>query len=96
MELAELNDLDFDLGLTGFDVHELDALLRDPMDEEKAEEAPPLPEVAVSRPGDLWLLGPHRLLCGDAIKAEDVSRLLAEHKPLLARNRSALRGVPRF
>ncbi len=82
-ELAELNELDFDLGLTGFDVHELDALLRDPMDDEKAEEAPPLPEVAVTKPGDLWRLGPHRLLCGDAIKAEDVKRLLAEHKPLL-------------
>jgi DNA modification methylase len=83
VELAELNDLDFDLGLTGFDVHELDSLLRDPMDEEKAEEAPPLPEVAVSRPGDLWFLGPHRLLCGDATKADDVSRLLGEHKPKL-------------
>ncbi len=54
-ELADLRALDFDLGLTGFDVHELDTFLRDPMDEEKANQAPPLPDVAVTRPGDLWL-----------------------------------------
>jgi DNA modification methylase len=83
LELAELNDLDFDLGLTGFDVHELDSLLRDPLDEEKAEQAPPLPDVAVVRPGELWLLGPHRVLCGDATSAEDVLRLLAGCKPEL-------------
>src|ERR1700690_452840 len=40
LELAELKDLDFDLGLTGFDIHELDSLLRDPVDEEKADQAP--------------------------------------------------------
>src|SRR5271169_6893355 len=39
LELAELKDLDFDLGLTGFDMHELDKLLRDPLDEERAEQA---------------------------------------------------------
>src|ERR1039457_2769235 len=47
-ELADLASLGFDLGLTGFDVHELDVLLRDPLDEENADQAPPLPEVAVS------------------------------------------------
>jgi DNA modification methylase len=83
VELAELSDLDFDLGLTGFNVNELDDLLRDPMDEEKAEQAPPLPDVAATRPGDVWLLGSHRLMCGDATRADDVSRLLADHKPLL-------------
>src|SRR5277367_5073168 len=40
-ELAELNDLSFDLSSTGFNVHELDVLLRDPLDEEKADQAPP-------------------------------------------------------
>ena len=83
VELAELNDLDFDLGLTGFDVHELDSLLRDPMDDEKANQAPPLPDVAATKPGDLWLCGGHRLLCGDATSAQDVARLLAERKPRL-------------
>src|SRR5208283_2267556 len=82
-ELADLSTLDFDLSLTGFNVHELDMLLRDPMDEERAEQAPPLPEVAASRLGDLWLLGSHRLLCGDATSADDVARLLGNRKPFL-------------
>jgi ParB-like chromosome segregation protein Spo0J len=81
-ELAELNDLGFDLGLTGFDVHELDTLLGNPLSD-AADEAPPLPEVAVTRPGDFWLLGPHRILCGDATSPEVVARLLAERKPKL-------------
>jgi DNA modification methylase len=82
-ELADLGALGFDLGLTGFDVHELDKLLRDPLDEERAEQAPPLPDVAATRPGDLWLLGPHRVLCGDATSPEAVARLLGERKPTL-------------
>ncbi len=82
-ELADLRALDFDLGLTGFNVHELDTLLRDPMDEEKANQAPPLPAVAATRPGDLWLCGEHRVLCGDATSAQDVARLLGERKPRL-------------
>jgi DNA modification methylase len=82
-ELADLGTLDFDLSLTGFDVHELDKLLRDPMDEERAEQAPPLPDVAATLPGDLWLLGNHRLLCGDATSPETVAQLLGDRKPLL-------------
>ena len=53
------------------------------MDEEKANQAPPLPDVAATRPGDLWLCGAHRVLCGDATSAEDVARLLGERKPRL-------------
>jgi len=64
-------------------VNELDSLLRDPLDEERAEVAPPLPDVAVTRSGDLWLLGPHRVLCGDATGKDAVARLLGERKPLL-------------
>ncbi len=82
-ELAELSDLGFDLTLTGFDVYEIDKLLRDPLDEEKAEQAPPLPDVAATRPGDLWLLGNHRLLCGDATSPEAVALLLGDRKPQL-------------
>jgi hypothetical protein len=82
-ELAELSDLGFDLTLTGFDVYEIDKLLRDPLDGERAEQAPPLPDVAATRLGDLWLLGNHRLLCGDATTPEAVSRLLEDRKPLL-------------
>jgi DNA modification methylase len=83
LELLELKGLDFDLGLTGFDGRELDALLRDPKADEDADQVPPLPEVAVTQPGDLWLLGPHRVLCGDSTNEQAVGRLLGAHKPTL-------------
>jgi hypothetical protein len=83
LELEELSEGDFDLSLTGFDPGEIDALLVDPEDDEKANAAPPLPENPVSRPGDLWLCDKHRVLCGDATSPEDVARLLEDRKPLL-------------
>jgi ParB-like chromosome segregation protein Spo0J len=82
LELQELNEADFDLSLSGFNPGEIDALLALP-DEEKANEAPPVPENPVSRPGDLWLCGKHRVLCADATSADDVARLLGERKPIL-------------
>jgi DNA modification methylase len=69
--------------LTGFDVPEIDELLAWPTSDEEANVAPPLPEVASSRPGDLWVLGEHRVLCGDATSPEAVDRLLAGRQPLL-------------
>ena len=82
LELQDIQEADFDLTLTGFDPGEIDGLLALD-DEEKANATPPLPETAVSRAGDLWLLGPHRVLCGDATSAEVVARLLGERKPRL-------------
>lgn len=86
-ELLELRDLDMDMVLTGFEGRELDSLLRDPAEDEKADEAPPLPDIAVSRLGDLWLLGDqplqHRVLCGDATSPEAVRKLLGDEKPHL-------------
>ena len=82
LELQEIQDMDFDLSLTGFDTHEIDVFLALD-DEEKANAAPPLPETAVSRIGDLWLLGEHRVLCGDATSPHAVARLLGERKPRL-------------
>ena len=82
LELQELNELDFNLDLTGFNPGEIDGLLSIP-DEEKANAAPPLPANPVCRAGDLWLCGPHRILCGDATSAECVARLLGDRKPLL-------------
>src|ERR1051326_5323697 len=67
LELQELSEADFDLSLTGFDPGEIDGLLALP-DEEIANAAPPLPEHAASRVGDLWLCGKHRMLCGDALR----------------------------
>jgi DNA modification methylase len=88
---AELNDLlaeDYDLSLIGFDDAELEALLAGEVDPEAAsregeDDVPKAPETPISRPGDLWVLGKHRLLCGDATVATDVERLLGEVKPLL-------------
>ncbi len=74
-ELKALEGLDFDLELTGFDLDELHDLLED----EEVEEtpAPEPPEDPVSRLGDLWILGEHRLLCGDSGDPATVDRLLA-------------------
>jgi ParB-like chromosome segregation protein Spo0J len=82
LELQEIQESDLDLSLTGFDPGEIDKLLA-LEDEEVANTAPPLPELPVSRLGDLWLLGPHRVLCGDATNPEAVARLLGERKPRL-------------
>jgi ParB-like chromosome segregation protein Spo0J len=82
LELQELNEAEFDLSLTGFDPKELDDLLLAPEDDE-ANAVPPVPENPVSRPGDLWLCGKHRVLCGDSTSAEAVARLLGDRKPLL-------------
>jgi len=82
LELQELQESDFALNLTGFDGKEIDDLLVLD-DEEKANATPPLPESPVSRLGDLWLLGQHRVLCGDATEEQAVTRLLGERKPRL-------------
>jgi DNA modification methylase len=86
LELLEIQESDFDLSLTGFDTKEIDSLLAT-ADDDKADAAPPLPERAVSRPGDLWLCGKprheHRVLCADATSPEAVKRLLGERKPFL-------------
>jgi hypothetical protein len=82
LELQEIQEADFDLSLTGFDPGEIDHLLVLD-DEDRANAAPPLPETAVFRLGDLWLLGEHRLLCGDATSADAVTRLLGDRRPRL-------------
>jgi hypothetical protein len=77
LELQALNAEDFDLSLTGFNPGEIDGLLAIP-DEELANATPPVPEIPVSRAGDLWLCGEHRVLCGDSLCGEDV----AQHRRL--------------
>jgi DNA modification methylase len=77
LELADLSELGFDLGLIGFGAGELERLLageRTGLTED--DEAPARPEEAVSQPGDLWILGEHRLLCGDATVPADLERVL--------------------
>ncbi len=82
-ELQELRNLDFDLSLTGFDDRELDDFLADPGDDDRANQVPPLPDEPVSMPGDVWLMGGHRLICGDCTKADIVATLLGQLKPAL-------------
>jgi ParB-like chromosome segregation protein Spo0J len=82
LELQEIQQADFDLTLTGFDPREIDELLVLD-DEEKANTVPALPEAPASRIGDLWLLGPHRVLCGDSTSPEAAARLLGDRKPRL-------------
>ena len=82
LELQDLQQVDYDLDFTGFDGDEIDRMLV-AADEEQADEVPPLPDVAVSRPSDLWLCGKHRVFCGDATSAESVARLLGDRKPRL-------------
>ena len=78
IELSELQGMDFDLGLLGFDQDELAKLL-DPGVQEgltDPDEIPAPPDEAITKPGDLWILGEHRLLCGDSSSPQDLDRLL--------------------
>jgi hypothetical protein len=83
LELQEIRGLDFNLDLTGFDVPAIDKFLALPGSDEEALAPPPLPAVATCRSGDLWLLGEHRVLCGDATSPETVERLLGNRQPFL-------------
>src|SRR5260370_16991509 len=77
-ELAQLQEMDFDVALTGFSEEDLQRLLG-PVTEALTDpdDIPEPPDEAITQPGDLWLLGHHRLQCGDSSKAEDVDRVLA-------------------
>jgi DNA modification methylase len=82
-ELVELQGLDFDLSLTGFDERELEEFLADPDLVDLANQVPEVPENPVTVSGDVWLCGKHRALCGDSTQPETVARLLGERKPIL-------------
>jgi DNA modification methylase len=76
-ELADLQAVGFDLGLLGFGEDELAKYLQPVQDGNcDPDDVPAAPDEATTKSGDLWLLGDHRLLCGDSSKPEDVDRLL--------------------
>src|SRR6202035_3451467 len=84
LELGELKLSGFDLSLTGFGDLELKDLLADRTEGlTDPDDAPAVPEHPVSQTGDLWLLGRHRLLCGDSTVAADVERVLGGVEPHL-------------
>jgi DNA modification methylase len=83
LELGELSELGVDLKGLGFAAGELDELLSLDKADPKEEDTPEPPAQPVSCPGDLWCLGPHRLLCGDATSEADVARLLGDVRPHL-------------
>jgi DNA modification methylase len=87
IELQHLSsiDLDFDIEITGFETAEIDILIDSPKKTSKDPDdwIPPREPTVTSRYGDLWKLGTHRLLCGDARDPEDCSRLFGSEKARL-------------
>lgn len=86
-ELRELQGMDYDLELTGFGADEVAELLAD-IGVEKKEKAtaditPPVMREVVSKTGDVWVLGKHRVMCGDSTSAADVSTLMDGKKAAL-------------
>lgn len=81
-ELGELTSLlpevNLSLEITGFEPDEVDSLMSDLVDPERdpADEIPTIAERPITQQGDLWVLGNHRLLCGDATKAQNMRRLI--------------------
>src|SRR4029077_16814273 len=77
----EFAEIDLDLTLTGFDQEELDDILGLNGPREGEDDAPALEKVAVSKLGEIWALGPHRLICADACDAAEIARLLGGVTP---------------
>ena len=79
--LAEIETFDFaDIEVTGFDADEIEAILRGDSNRKDGltdpDDVPELPTEPITKPGDIWLLGEHRVMCGDSRDAEDVARLM--------------------
>lgn len=82
LEMKELGDMDFDLDLLGFSLDELKELEAfgepEPSGNADEDEVPEVPEEAVTKSGDMWILGEHRLLCGDTTMVDDLKKLMAD------------------
>jgi DNA modification methylase len=84
-ELQDLQGIEFDMDLLGFDVETLEDLLfiEPERDDSKEDDVPEPPADPVSKLGDVWLLGKHRVMCGDSTKIEDVEKLMDRTKAQL-------------
>jgi DNA modification methylase len=78
IELSALQEVNYNLDLLGFDQEELTRIMSGDVQEglTDPDDVPAPPDAATTQPGDLWILGNHRLLCGDSSKPEDLDRLL--------------------
>jgi DNA modification methylase len=83
MEFSELKDMEFDLDLLGFDADELDKILEPTQaGTDGLTDPDAIPEKVDTRckPGDIWILGNHRVMCGDSTNVQHVERLMAGEK----------------
>jgi hypothetical protein len=78
--LEEIDTGDLDMEITGFGMDEIALMMEDAHPEITEDEVPEVPVDAITKPGDLWLLGEHRVLCGDSTSEADVSRLMNGEK----------------
>ncbi len=77
LEILDLDDEDFDLTLTGFDDDELAEFLKEDLEPQSDEdEVPEIPEEPISKEGDIWILGNHRVMCGDSTSIDAVEKLM--------------------
>ena len=81
LELSDLKDMDFDIDLIGFDGDFLDGLLAPEPSEGLTDDdaVPDVPDEPITKEGDIWLLGNHRLMCGDSTSIDAVERLMGGH-----------------
>lgn len=77
LEFKDLLEQGFDMELTGFTQDEIDALMPEELTDglTDPDEAPPVPPDPVTKPGDIWVMGKHRLLCGDSTSMDDLAKL---------------------
>lgn len=80
LELTNLRELDFDLDLIGFGEDELDQIIQSSVERQEGktdpDDVPEVTEKPKTRPGDVWLLGNHRLMCGDSTSIDDIQSLM--------------------